>query len=364
MSISTHGRGTVSTRFRAIAAAFAVMGLTVASVFPAAAQDAGAAPVPVVPEATPAASPAPPSAAAEAVAGAVQADAGVDPDAIVATVNGEPITERDLEITAQFMGDQLSQFPQENWRQIEIEVAIEFKLMSAAARGEGLDQDTEFQAEIAMLAERVLRDNYIQAIILPTITEDDITAAYNTAVAGMDLPQEVEIGHIMVATEAEANDAIRRLNNGEDFAALAFDLSLDRQTAENGGLIAQYWQPGELIQELDDVVFTIEAGQVLQYPIQIGDNWHVIKVIDSRTQPAPTYDDMRATLQQQLVTQAYADLVAGLRDAADVQITDAAAASAAPPASDAAAPASPAPASGAAATPPSGAAATPAPAGP
>ncbi len=52
------------------------------------------------------------------------------------------------------MGDQLTQFPQENWREIEIEVAIQFKLMAAAAR-EQVDwtRTRRFQAEMAIHAE-------------------------------------------------------------------------------------------------------------------------------------------------------------------------------------------------------------------
>ncbi len=112
------------------------------------------------------------------------------------------------------------------------------------------------------------------------------------------------------------------------------------RTAENGGVIDQYWQPGQLIQELDDVVFTLQSGDVLQYPIQIADQWHVIKVTDHRTQPPPAYDDLRDQLQQQLVTQAYTNELDTLRAAADIQMMDAAyGRKDAAPASGAAAPA-------------------------
>lgn len=337
MTVLSLGLGTATRRLKTITAAIVAAGLMS---LPAAAQDAATP--------APAASPA-----------AAAAPTEVDPDAVVATVNGEPITERDLEIIAIIMGDQLTQYPQENWRQIQIEVAIQFKLMAAAARGEGLDQTPQFQAEMAIRAEEALRNQYIETAIIPTVTEDDLTDAYNTVVAGLDLPEEVQIAAITVATEAEANDVIRRVNNGEDFAALAFELSLNRQTAEAGGLIQQFWQPGQLIQELDDVVFTLQTGDVLQYPIQIADQWHVIKITEHRTQPPPAYEDLRATLQQQLVTQAYTARLEALRGAADIQMMDEAT-----PAEDAAPGSAAAPASAAAPVAPASGAAAPAPAGP
>ena len=170
----------------------------------------------------------------------------------------------------------------------------------------------------------------------------------------MDLPQEVLIRHMMVATEAEANDIIQQLNAGAAFADVALERSLDRVTAEVGGLIDNYWAPGELIQEFDDVVFTIPTGEVLPFPVAFDGNWHVIQVDDRRLRSPPAYEELRAALQQQLVGQAYADTVAALREAAEIAIVGpdpalidpAPAEGAAPPAGDApaVAPAAPAPA--------------------
>jgi peptidyl-prolyl cis-trans isomerase C len=321
-----------------MAAAVAV-GLIFGLGAPAYAQDAAPAPAEAVA----------PAADATAAAEALVAEEGVDPDAVVATVNGVPITERDLSVTAQIMGDQLTQYPQENWREILIQVAIEFRLVANAADAQALGDNPFFQAEMALIRERLLRDDYVQQFIVPTVTEDDLAAAYQAAVAGLNLPTEVQIRHIMVATEAEANDIIQQLNNGADFAQLAIERSLDRTTGELGGLIDVYWAPGELIQEFDDVVFTVPAGEILPFPVEFDGNWHVIKVDDSRLRSPPAYDDLRATLQQQLVAQAYGDAVNALRAAATIVIVDDTApapapadAPAAPAAGDTPAPAAPA----------------------
>jgi peptidyl-prolyl cis-trans isomerase C len=267
----------------------------------------------------------PPPAVDEAIADEV------DPDAVVATVNGVPITERDLGVTAQIMGNQLTQFPEENWRAILIQVAIEFKLIAAAAEAEALNEDAEFVAQMALIRERLLRDNYVEQFVVPTVTEEQINAAYQAAVAGMNLPTEVLIRHIMVATEAEANEVLQQLAVGADFAQLALERSLDRVTAEAGGLIDVYWAPGELIQEFDDVVFTVPAGEVLPFPVTFDGNWHVIRVDDRRLRSPPAYEELRGTLQQQLVGEAYTNAVATLEAAAEIVIIGAEPAGEAPP---------------------------------
>jgi peptidyl-prolyl cis-trans isomerase C len=316
MTIQTSAIGGIFRRFAitvgALTAAFALV-LSV----PAAAQEPAPIPIPgaEAPGGDAIPLPAePPPAVDEAIADEV------DPDAVVATVNGAPITERDLAVTAQIMGNQLTQFPEENWRAILIQVAIEFRLIAAAAEAEALDDDAEFLAQLALIRERLLRDSYVEQFVVPTVTEEDINAAYEAAVAGMNLPTEVQIRHIMVTTEAEANEVLLQLAAGADFAQLALERSLDRVTAETGGLIDVYWAPGELVQEFDDVVFSVPAGEVLPFPVAFDGNWHVIRVDQSRLRSPPAYEELRDTLQQQLVTQAYTDAVAALEAAADIVV--------------------------------------------
>ena len=311
--VGGHLRRLPSRALPALAAAVA-LGFAV----PAVAQD----PAPAPGEAAPAGvGPALPAAEDPAVAAPpVQT---VDPDGIVVTINGGVITERDLGITAQIMGEQLSQFPQESWREIVIQVAIEFRLIADAAEAAALDDDVNFQTEVTLIRERLLRDDYVERFVLPLVTEDEINAAYQAAIAGMNLPQEVLIRHIMVATEAEANDIILQLSAGADFAQLALDQSLDRATAEVGGLIDAYWAPGELIQEFDDVAFTIPTGEALPFPVAFDGNWHVIQVDDRRLRSPPAFDELRDTLRQQLVAQAYTEAIDALRANADLVVLEA-----------------------------------------
>jgi len=343
MSVSTSKAGGFLRGLRPVIASALIAGFALALTLPAAAQDA---PPPAPVEPVPGAEgliPAEAPAIEEAVVPPT-----VDPDAVVATVNGEPITERDLGVTAQIMGEQLTQYPEENWREIVIQVAIESRLIAMAAEAEALDDDVNFQTEMALIRERLLQEDYIQQFIVPQVTEEDLNAAYQAAIAGMNLPQEVLIRHIMVATEAEANEVLTLLGAGADFAALAQERSLDRVTAEVGGLIDNYWAPGELIQEFDDVVFTIPTGENLPFPVAFDGNWHVIHVDDRRLRSPPAYEELRDALQQQLVAQAYTEAVTALREQGNVEIVgapaegDAAPADAAPPAE--AAPVEPPPA--------------------
>ncbi len=74
-----------------------------------------------------------------------------------------------------------------------------------------------------------------------------------------DNGEQVHLQVIVLGSEADANKAKARLDKGEDFAAVAKEVSLDTQTRASGGDLG--WLPKGVI-PYDDVVFQLALGQV------------------------------------------------------------------------------------------------------
>ncbi len=87
--------------------------------------------------------------------------------------------------------------------------------------------------------------------------------------------------HILVATEEEALDAIDRINSGEDFAAVADEVSLDVQSP--GGALPCPTHAFVFVPEFAEAVSTTPIGQ-LSEPFQTRFGFHVVQV-DSRDSP-------------------------------------------------------------------------------
>ncbi len=67
--------------------------------------------------------------------------------------------------------------------------------------------------------------------------------------------------HILVESKAEAEVVLKRLREGEDFAALAEELSKDPGSAQQGGDLG-WFARGEMVPEFDEVAFSLEPGEL------------------------------------------------------------------------------------------------------
>ena len=250
---------------------------------------------------------------------AQQDDQAVDPDAVVATVDGNPITEADVGFAAEDLGQDLAQIPVNSRRAYLIGVLIDMKLMANAAKAQNLQDSPEFARRSEYLQERALRRAYFVDILNKSVTDDQVKAAYDDYVASAPQTEEVRARHILVNTEEEAKAVLDELNNGKDFAELAQEKSIDPGAANGGDL--GYFTKGQMVQPFEDAAFALEVGQVSQ-PIQTQFGWHIIKLEDRRPKQPATLEQMAPQIRQQLLIEAFNDEVAALKDGADIQVLD------------------------------------------
>src|SRR5260221_208969 len=133
---------------------------------------------------------------------------------------------------------------------------------------------------------------------------------------------EFKVAHILVKTEAEANDVLAELKKGTDFAKLAKDKSIDKGSAVNGGDLGMYFSQngGEVVQPFADAAFALKTGEVSTKAVQTQFGWHIIKVEDRRKQTPPSFDQQKDQIRQQLAEDVVQQEVKDLRGKAKVEM--------------------------------------------
>jgi parvulin-like peptidyl-prolyl isomerase len=118
---------------------------------------------------------------------------------------------------------------------------------------------------------------------------------------------QVRFRVIVLTTESNAQAALERLKNGEDFATVATELSEHEASRQQGG--EQDWTPrGILEPALDEALFSLEVGQVSD--IITGESAIFIVQVEERQSQRETTDTQRALL----ANQALQDWLTQLRD--------------------------------------------------
>lgn len=98
---------------------------------------------------------------------------------------------------------------------------------------------------------------------------------------GADVPttaEQVHARHILLATLDDAVKAEDRLKKGEDFAALAVELSQDTGSKDQGGDLGWFGR-GAMIKEFEDVAFALPVNQISD-PVTSTFGIHIIQVLE------------------------------------------------------------------------------------
>lgn len=115
-----------------------------------------------------------------------------------------------------------------------------------------------------------------------------------------------------------AEEAIARVTAGEEFAAVAAELSDDIGSAQDGGDLG-FSVPGVYDPAFEAVLYGLNSEQVSE-PLRTEFGWHVIKLLDVRAADIPSFASLEAKLTQSLkdqeVEQRFVEVVNDLEDLA------------------------------------------------
>jgi peptidyl-prolyl cis-trans isomerase C len=256
--------------------------------------------------------------------------AGVSPalaDKVLATVNGQSITDDDVKVALEDLGPNLpAQLKGPQRDAYALDYLIDLKLVADKAAKDKLGDGPDFARKLAYYHDKVLMEALLGSVAKSAATDDAERKVYDDAAKAKKPEQEIHARHILVPTEDEAKAALARINKGEDFAKVADEVSKD--PGSQGGDLG-WFTKDKMVPEFAEAAFKLDAGQVSQ-PVKSEFGWHIIKVEGKREKPFPGFDQVKDQVARYVVQKAQSDLITGLRKDAKVERT----AAAPPPASE------------------------------
>ena len=189
------------------------------------------------------------------------------------------VSEEELDLEIQSIIDESFQGNEE-----ELQSVLEFYGISM----ESFRDDARLNLLVRKLATEQLED-----------TEEQARQFFEENRFLFDQEEEIEARHILVESEAEADDILAQLEDGEDFAILAAEYSLDTSNKDQAGYLG-FFGRGMMVPEFEEAAFALEIGEISQ-PVETNFGFHIIELLDRQDGTEAAYEDVEEQVREAMI---------------------------------------------------------------
>lgn len=237
---------------------------------------------------------------------------------IAETLIDEQIEKHDIVIT-----DEETQSYVENMAAREGMTAGEIEALITAS-GKSFEQwkeDMKFDKRIA-----VLKLAEMEGLGTIDVNEADALEYYNANKKSFEQPEQVRASHILInsdgdpnAAKAQAQELLKQIKEGADFAELAREYS-SCPSSERGGDLG-FAQQGAWVKPFSDAAFALQPGEISDV-VETQFGYHIVKVTDRKEAGLTSFEDAKQkiidALRAQKEGQIGAEYVNSLKENAQI----------------------------------------------
>ncbi len=157
-----------------------------------------------------------------------------------------------------------------------------------------------------------------------TVTDAQLHQAYSQSMDNFRMPERIHVRHILVSTEgksdaekktlkAKADDILKQLKNGADFAELAKKDSDDKGSGEKGGDLDWIVKGQMQVPEFEAAAFALKPKE-LSGVVTSSLGYHIIQVTEKEAARVKPFDEVKASLADELKKEGVSDKVQSIAD--------------------------------------------------
>lgn len=193
-----------------------------------------------------------------------------------------------------------------------IDLFVKEKVLVEVAKKQGIHKRKEIVEEIKDFKDNYkkqfegFKENLYVSTFLKELqdkkfvpTEKDIESYYDKNKKQFEHPVEMQVSHILIPTAEEAQEVLKKIRSGKDFAKLAGEVSIDPSSNAVGGELGTFRQ-GELLPEFESVVGKLKVGEVSDV-VYTSFGYHIVKKISQKRLPSQSFEDAKGNIQRLLV---------------------------------------------------------------
>ncbi|TAL40272.1 MAG: peptidylprolyl isomerase [Alphaproteobacteria bacterium] len=240
-------------------------------------------------------------------------------ETVIAIVNGDKIMKKDVMNAMKNLpvkGKETEKlFP------LVVDEIINEKLIDEATTAAKINESDDFKKKLDALKANLAKQLYVEKVLKDKVSDAAVKAEYKKFKEENEGKQEVHARHLLVKTEEEAKQAIKDLDAGEKFDAVAKSRSSDAGSAANGGDLGWFAEE-DMLPEFSKAAFKLKPGAYSKEPVQTKFGWHVIKVEQKRFREVPELAKVEPAIKQKLTQDAVRELILKLRSKAEIKMFD------------------------------------------
>jgi len=258
-------------------------------------------------------------------------------DAVLAKIGDKKITVAEFEKFVSSYPREQQKLLEENPKNKEnlLRRMVQVKTLSEIAKSQGLDNDEGIKQQIAYYTEEILAQSLLRKEIEKiNITDEDVKSYYKVNEKSFVTPEMVKARHILVkvdksASEEEkkkarekAEDILKKIKAGEDFAKLAGEVSDDPGSKVKGGDLG-FFGRGRMVKPFEEAAFSLKPGEVSGL-VETQFGFHIIKVEERKEAGVEPFEavkeKVRTKLQNEVTKEKTKDFIDAAMKNAGVEI--------------------------------------------
>jgi peptidyl-prolyl cis-trans isomerase C len=221
---------------------------------------------------------------------------------VLAVVNGQDITERDLQnALAKFPRERQGYLMSEEGRKQLLDQVISFELIYNYAKDNDVEKDENYLERLEVAKKELLTQTAINNMLVGIdVTNEEIKAYYEANQHYFQAEGSVSARHILVETLEEANEIKKKIEDGMNFEMAALQYS-SCPSKEQGGNLGQFTR-GQMVPEFEKAAFELPVGEISE-PVKTQFGYHLIKVEDKSESTVRSYEEVYPVIKRELINE-------------------------------------------------------------